>query len=534
MFEYAISIPLTVAFVNAVLAVFILFGKRDLPGRVYGVFVFFVALWCASIGFFYFWEGSPMALVAANFNYVAAPGHILLFLIFTKVFPRKQWNWQDIVFASSPLLLFGVLATIDPNVLILELGSRHQVILAQPAYAIYASVALSYIAWAFWSLLGSFLRAQDAMERRQTGLVAMGTTLAYVVALLPNLILPGFGNFTYIWIGTALTLIMTFSIGYAITKHHLFNVKIIATQLLTFGLWLFILIRTLLATTTEEQLIDSALLVITIVVGILLIRSVIDEVETREKVEVLAKDLEIANLRLKELDQQKSEFVSIASHQLRSPLTAIKGYVSMLLEDTPSYGNIHQGTITAGGIEALSRVMKSANNLVAIIEDLLNISRIEQGRMQYTMSDFDLTEMARELVENLAINAKERGLTITFDAAEESVMITADSGKVRQVINNVIDNSIKYTPAGSIAVTLSATHEGRPLLAIKDTGIGISQDNIGKLFQKFSRASGAGKVNVTGTGIGLFIAQEIMKAHNGRIWVESPGEGKGSTFFVEF
>ncbi|OHB25955.1 MAG: hypothetical protein A2542_01040 [Parcubacteria group bacterium RIFOXYD2_FULL_52_8] len=531
--EYSVTIPFVLALINGVLAVLILLGKRDSASQSYALFVTFVAAWCLSIGLVFYWERTPLAIVAINFNYIAAAGTVLLFLIFTKFFPRRTWDWYTISIVSLPLLALGAYLALDPHLIIKTFVSRSEFTIGYTAYAAYTLTVYYYILWAFYSLYRSYRQSTEVDERGQTAVVAIGTTCGYLVVLFPNIVLPWYLDYAYIWIGPIASLIMTLSIAYAISKHHLFDVKVIATEIMTFLLWLLLLFRIAFSTTYGDTLLNVLVFVFATIFGVLLIKSVLREVETRERVELLAKDLELANARLKELDQQKSEFVSIASHQLRSPLTAIKGYTSMLLEDTASYGNIHKGVITTAGVDALDRVFKSANNLVAIIEDLLNISRIEQGRMQYTMTEFSLSEMVRELVENLAINAKERGLTISFHDANIPVTISADSGKIRQVINNIIDNSIKYTPAGSIAVALGVK-DGKPLLVIQDTGIGISQANIGKLFQKFSRASGAGKVNVTGTGIGLFIAQEIMRAHKGRIWVESPGEGKGSTFFIEF
>lgn len=329
-------------------------------------------------------------------------------------------------------------------------------------------------------------------------------------------------------------------IAYAIIKHRLFNVKVFVTELLTMLLWILLAVRLVLSQTAGERLLDTALLVSTIVLGLFLIKSVRKEVDTREKIEKLATQLEKsnkqlagANLKLKELDKQKSEFVSIASHQLYTPLTAIKGYVSMLLEDSPSLGKIHEGTITAAGVEALDRVFKSANSLVLIIEDLLSISRIEQGRMVYNMQKADVNEILHDLVEMMIINAKERGLELSYSAeAGKNYCIDIDKEKMRQVFSNIIGNSLKYTPAGSVTVKLE--NDGKQiLLTIKDTGMGISKETMGKLFGKFVRAENAKKSNVTGTGLGLYVAREIVTAHKGRIWAESAGADKGSTFFVE-
>ncbi len=338
--------------------------------------------------------------------------------------------------------------------------------------------------------------------------------------------------------------------GYAIFRYQLFNVKVITAELVVFTLWISLLLRILLATQTVERLINGGLLLFTVVAGILLIRSVIKEVSLREKIENLAKDLEKANGalegannnlakansdlatvndRLKELDQLKSEFLSLATHQIRAPLTAIKGYASLLLEG--DYGELAPETRGA-----VNTIFQSCQNLVVIVGEFLDISRIEQGRMKYEMADFDVSKLCEEVLVELKPNIEKTGLTSSFTvddkAGDKSWIVNADQGKIKQVIGNVIDNAIKYTPSGSIAITVSQKAK-KVLIAVTDTGIGIDKDDIPKLFSKFTRAKDANKQNVIGTGLGLYVAKQMVEAQNGRVWVESKGKGLGSTFFIE-
>jgi len=240
-------------------------------------------------------------------------------------------------------------------------------------------------------------------------------------------------------------------------------------------------------------------------------------------------ELEFANEKLKELDKQKTEFVSIASHQLRSPLTAIKGYSSMLLEGS-------FGKLSAKSREAVQIVFESSQKLVGVIEDFLNITRIELGKMKYEMSVLDMSKMVESTINELKPSISRRGLTISFSAEGGPFNILGDPSKLNQVFLNVIDNAIKYTEKGDIAVSISRRQEGGKNLIrfeSKDIGVGIDADNLPKLFEKFIRADGAGKTNISGTGLGLFVAKQIVEAHNGKIWAESTGKGHGSTFVVE-
>jgi signal transduction histidine kinase len=262
-----------------------------------------------------------------------------------------------------------------------------------------------------------------------------------------------------------------------------------------------------------------------IIFGWILIRSVKQEVEQRERIERLAKDLEKANEKLTELDKMKSEFLSLATHQIRAPLTAIKGYSSMLLE-----GDF--GLLPPKAHTAVDTVMKSCQNLIDIVNDFLNISRIEQGRMVYEKSLFDIRELISEITRELKPNIDAAHLVLNTHIQQTTkINVRADRGKIKQVIGNIIDNAIKYTPKGSITIEASTSYN-RAYIRITDTGVGIDPGEIGKLFNKFVRAKDANKTNVIGTGLGLYIAKKMIEAHEGEISVHSEGIGKGTTFLI--
>jgi signal transduction histidine kinase len=232
---------------------------------------------------------------------------------------------------------------------------------------------------------------------------------------------------------------------------------------------------------------------------------------------------------LTELDRQKSEFVSFATHQLRSPLTAMKGYASLLLEGD-------MGVLPETAKEGVSRIFESTNTLVGIVNDYLNISRIELGAMKYAFETINLKSLVEDTIAELKPNIEKSKLAFSFWAedGDTDYRITADKDKLKQVIGNVIDNSLKYTPSGSMAVTLNLDKRlHKFVFKVKDTGVGIAPEVLPRLFQKFTRAENANKTNIRGTGLGLYVAKQMIEAHHGTIRAESPGEGKGSTFIVE-
>jgi signal transduction histidine kinase len=244
-------------------------------------------------------------------------------------------------------------------------------------------------------------------------------------------------------------------------------------------------------------------------------------VALRERAEGLSKNLEIANLRLLELDKQKTEFVSLASHQLRGPLTAIKGYASMLNEGD-------YGALPVSAMEILGRIQKSAHDMAVLITDYLDVTRIELGKVKYQPERFSMRDLVAEVEKELAPNVHPN-VTLTIDEGTDPRFVYADRNKVKQVVANLIDNAVKYTPQGAVTAAVTRV-DGYARLEVKDNGVGISKASLPHLFQKFSRAQNASKSNIKGTGLGLYIAKTIADHHRGRLSVFSEGEGKGSTF----
>lgn len=244
-----------------------------------------------------------------------------------------------------------------------------------------------------------------------------------------------------------------------------------------------------------------------------------------KQVDSLNHELSVANEKLKSLDKLKTEFLSLATHQIRSPLTAIKGYASMVID-----GDF--GVINDKAKEAVDRIFQSSNNLALIIEDFLNVSKIESGGMKYEKVNFDLAEIASFMAKDLSIVAEKHGLKLAYnDDKNAPYTVNGDKEKLRQIVLNFIDNAIKYTKTGSINVSLSRKKD-KVIFAVKDTGVGITPEIMATLFQKFARGDGA-RMNTAGSGLGLYVAKEIVEAHNGRVWAESEGRDKGSTFFME-
>lgn len=244
-----------------------------------------------------------------------------------------------------------------------------------------------------------------------------------------------------------------------------------------------------------------------------------------ENQKVLA-DLRRANNKLKVLDQTKDEFISMASHQLRTPLTTIKGYLSMVLEGDA-------GSVKKEEKDMLEKAFSSASGMVYLIADLLNVSRLQSGKFVIDNKPTDLAAMVETEVAQLQTAAKNHRVTLSFKKPDKFPLANLDETKIRQVVMNFIDNAVYYTPAGGhIEVALEATPKAINYTVV-DNGLGVPKGEQAHLFSKFYRAANAKKERPDGTGLGLFMAKKVIVAEGGAIIFKST-EGKGSTFGFTF
>lgn len=226
--------------------------------------------------------------------------------------------------------------------------------------------------------------------------------------------------------------------------------------------------------------------------------------------------------RLKEVDQMKDDFVSMAAHELRSPLTIIRGYVEMLGEG--------EG-MPEGSKENLKRIDQAALQLNSLVGDILDVSKLQEGRMSFRFTPLDISADIAHVVDSFKRPAQDKGLALSY-APVPLPNISVDSDRLRQVLINIVGNAIKYTPEGEVRVAASAD-ANNVTIRVSDTGMGISAEDQQKLFQKFFRVKNQETEKITGTGLGLWITIQIVKAMKGTISVESI-KGKGTDFIVSF
>lgn len=233
-------------------------------------------------------------------------------------------------------------------------------------------------------------------------------------------------------------------------------------------------------------------------------------------------EIQAANAKLLELDDLKTEFLSIASHQLRTPLSIIKGYTALLQEGA-------YGAVTDESQEILHNIDVSNERLVKLVDEFLNISRIEQGRTKYYFEELDFVPIAEGIITELKEKAGPRNMTLSLEVEEQFPKVMIDAEKVRHCLYNFVDNAIKYGGEGSrIRIFLEAEKNGIQARVV-DSGVGLDEKDLKNLFQKFYRSPHVMR-DVQGTGLGLFVVKQFAEAHGGKVWAKSDGVNKGSEF----
>ena len=247
-----------------------------------------------------------------------------------------------------------------------------------------------------------------------------------------------------------------------------------------------------------------------------------------QRVHQRTSELQAANEKLKELDHLKSQFVSVVSHELRTPMTSIKGYVENLLDGLA-------GTLTHKQTYSLDRVKHNVERLTRMINELLDLSKIEAGRMELTLAPVSLSEMAEEVVESNHAAADERSIVLRALFPLPLPPVMGDADKLNRVLTNLIHNAIKFTPqGGEIRIEGQVRDGGYVEVSVIDTGNGIPSCDLGKIFDKFYWSESA-PVEARGAGLGLAIAKNLVELHGGTIRVESTlGEGSRFSFTVPF
>lgn len=404
-----------------------------------------------------------------------------------------------------------------------------------------------------WNLIILFMgyRRSDEAFRRQILTFGVGVelfllsffTTGYIASILME------DSFEIEFISLFFMTFFMGVLGYMIVKFKAFNIKVFGAQALVVSLFILIASQFAFIQNPINRILTGITLFLVSVFGYNLTKSVRREIEQKEalaqandeinerknQLQRISDHLANANAKLKELDNAKSEFVSIVAHQLQSPPTTIKGYSTLLLDGT--YGDLSEDQK-----DILHKIFNANEQQVAFVDDLLNVSRLESGRVTFDFERCQLQDICQEVMDNLFVKAKDKGLYLEFTKTTHPVPeIKVDKKKIREAISNLVDNAIKYTKKGGVNLSLKLCSLGEEKcirgshlrIMVSDTGIGIPTEEMPRLFSKFSRGKDVKRLNAGGTGLGLYVVKMIVEGNRGKVWVESDGEGKGSRFIIE-
>ncbi|MBI2514758.1 hypothetical protein HYV91_01025 [Candidatus Wolfebacteria bacterium] len=530
-----LSVGLAVAGVGILGFIVFFNNRRSITNITFLIFSIITVFWSVVNYLYYQISAIETSFWILRFVIFLGVWHAFSFFQMCYVFPKEKVGfprWYK--FILLPFIVITAVLTFTPlvfnQVAEVSSGGGIEKIVNGPGIFVFAVAVLTMVIGGVSILVRKTVKAKD-IERAQFRYVTLGTFITFVLLMIFNFILPAFfDNPRFIPLGAVFIFPFIAFTAYAIFKHHLLHIKIIATEILTFILAVVSFVEVVLAREPNVVIFRSLVFALILIFGILLIRSVRREVEQREKLEILTKELEAANEKLKDLDKLKSEFLSFASHQIKSPMAVVKGFASLIYDG--SYGPVSDKIK-----ETVGRIKESVDRLLALVNNFLDLRKIEGGKMEYNFELADVVGLVKKIVDDFKILAGDKHLKLTLEAPPGEIKTKIDVQRLSQVIQNLIDNGIKYTEKGFVRVSLTKqlttnNQQREVLITVSDSGRGMSAELIPKLFEQFSRDDSVRKLK-QGTGLGLFIAKQIVSGHNGQIWAESAGEGKGSKFFVK-
>jgi signal transduction histidine kinase len=523
---------LIITILNFALASLVYFKNRKNPINIsFALLALSVSVWALTNGVFQATSNLKLAYDVSVLSYIAAALIASSGYWFSSVFPETTDGFSKI---KKRLLLISVLIivllTLWPGFVIkdvAEINSYKYIVTGSGLYLFAGYVAILFFL-SFVNLIRKY-RVSTGRFKTQLKYVFLGTFIAAIFGTAFNLLLPILGNYRYVWLGPDFTIFLVALTAYSIVKYNLMNIRVVLANMLVFIIGVILFSQIFLTTDLQGIITRALVFVLYSYFAYLLVRSVLREIKQREELSILNKelkrtsdDLKIANKHLKKLDKAKDTFIHIASHQLKTPLTANKGYLSMILGG--DYGHLPESLK-----DPVNSLYRNNDHLNNIINELLDVSRITTGTLTLNPEPTDLSEIAKLQVEELIPQAKQKGLDLKFEKLNKQIpKVNVDPKMIKEVIMNFLTNAISYTEKGFVKLTVNVEKD-EVILKVIDSGIGIPESEQSQLFSKFFRADNARQIRPDGTGIGLYLAKSIIERSGGKIIFESR-VGRGSAF----
>lgn len=506
-------------------------NSKNLTNRAFLYFTVISSFWGIANYLFYQLNDEILALWSVRLVMFFAVWQAFTFFQLTYSFPDTNINNQyppwlrHYLFPACLIISFLTLTPFIFRGLIKPETGMVPITIHGPGLPIFGVLAVGLVLAGIVFLIRRILITPKT-GRQPYYLFLSGLASMFGLIIIFNFLLPVIYNeVKFIPLGAVFILPFVFSTFYAIMKYHLLNTKIIATEIIALVLTITIFFEVLITKNTTIIIFRSGIFLLVLAFSILLIRSVRHEVVLREREEHLNHQLAQANEQLKELLQMKSEFLDIASHQLRTPLSAMIGLLSM------QYDGDFDALSKAEQKEQQKNMLVSAERLRGIVNDLMDAMEVEGG-IKPKLTKTDVEKLVSEAINTLKPNYDKKGLYLNYEKPAASLpQVSADKTFLAQVFMNLIDNACQYTEQGGVAIKLFPEQNG-VTFEIKDSGMGISEKEKKRVFGKFERSQRAKLIHPDGSGLGLFIVKKIVDAHGGKIETQSAGEGQGATFKV--
>ena len=503
--------------------------NQEKIGRIFGLMSLMMLIWVDfAYGARLMENNQALAEIFLKIAWFATPifSACFYFLIIF-ISGRENYRWLDKIVAGSAVAIGALTGFTDGVVTGVKFISNSLTIIYGTMMHLYLGIIVFLILANLYALFSGYKRL-SLQKKRQVEYFLVGTSIFYLCNLIFNIVLPMYKGITrfYYW-GDYSTIFLLIFIAFAMIKRNLFETKTVLTTLLIALISILLTVEFFIFSGTFGMRIFKGITLVSfMIMSGLLFKAMDNEAKQKEGLTLLARKLERANRELKKLDRAKSEFLSIASHQLRTPLTAMRGYLSMLING--DFGKLSDQTkkIVGEAYQASLRLLKLSN-------DLLNVSRIESGKSVLNYKKTSVKGLISLIAREFEVEAKKKGLYLKVIASDDLPLIEIDAEKIRQAVLNITDNALKYTQKGGVTILVKYPSRENILIEIRDTGVGLNKKEIGKLFQSFSRGQAGTNLYSAGTGLGLYVARKFVDQHKGRLWVESPGSGRGSSFYIE-
>ncbi|MCE9541692.1 hypothetical protein K8R03_04030 [Candidatus Kaiserbacteria bacterium] len=510
----------------ALLGVLIYLNDRtSITNRTFLLFAMLTVVWGISNYLEYRFTTTTATLWALRVHICISVLHAYAFFRLAYVFPSTRIEfpgWYRNIL--TPVVAATALLTLTPFVFsgVTHLAPAGEVTNPSrgPGIALFSLVAFGLLITGVLHLYRKWRAAHD-VERRQVFVFFLGMLLTAVLILLFNVFLPVMLNqLSFIPLAALFLLPIIGLTSYAIYRHHLFQLKVATTAFLGFMVTVFSFVNVLYSTDIGGIAINVTAFIVVLIGSIKIVQDTLDLVRQRELIQEQEQELEKAN-------RQQESLLHFISHEIKGYLTK-----NAAVFDAIRSGDVGEVTpqLRDLSVSALADTRKGVDTVI----DILDASNLKKGTVSYHKQSFDIALALDAIVRDLAPQAHEKGVDLSFHIPVTGpCLFTGDEDKIkRHVFRNIIDNSIKYTPSGSIKV--DAVRSGaRYRFTVTDTGVGITPDDMKRLFTEGGHGTDSIKVNAHSTGYGLYIAKEVVEAHGGKVWAESDGAGKGSRFVIE-